>query len=235
VVRGGGETRRRTLIALAISFIMICPIALVLAKPVSADNVVVTIPDKKGDLGMYDVFFNAANKSGGVALVNVSWGDHAPMMKARYLDMVSISFGMRDEGTYVFGMKLAADLPQAGTALPHGIKLIAWLLWLDRAPWTPSSNPGSYYEIYLMYDGTSYSTVLSNTATHAVTSVPSTIEGSTFQMQISTDSIGNLASFWWSAATFALTNWNTLGWCTDLNDPGVAPGQVWFDIPWPPQ
>jgi len=213
---------------------MTCPIALVLANPVSADNVVVTIPDKKGDLGMYDHFFGTANKSNGVALGNHTWGDKAPMMKARHLDMVSISFGLQQEGTYVFGMKLAADLPQAGTAMPPGIKLIAWLLWLDRAPWTPLSNLPSYYEIYLMYDGTSYSTVLSNTATHSVTSVPFTIDGSTFQMQISTDSIGNLASFWWSAGTFALTNWNTLGWCTDLNDLGVAPGQVWFDIPWPP-
>jgi len=40
--------------------------------------------------------------------------------------------------------------------------------------------------------------------------------------------------FWWSGASFALTNYNTLGWMVDINDLDLVSGPVWFDIPWLP-
>jgi hypothetical protein len=58
VVRGGGETRRKTVIAFALSF----TIALVLlAQPISAMTMILKVPDKTGD-----VLDSVVNSGGGV-------------------------------------------------------------------------------------------------------------------------------------------------------------------------
>jgi hypothetical protein len=221
---------RRVVIALLSSIVVG---VLLIPSSVSAEPMKTTISDRPGDLAMYDVVFGVA-KASGKTISAPSWGDNAPMKKVGYLDMVSLSFGTLDDGTYEFEVIVAGDSPQAGDALPHGIKLVAWLLWIDTPPWTPGNPVPSLFEIWVQYDGTGYAAVCRNTATRALTLVPFTMGASSFQMQISPDLIGNPASFWWSAATFALTNYNTLGWMVDLNDVEKVPGQVWFDMPWPP-
>jgi hypothetical protein len=221
----------RRLVMALVSLVLVG--VLLIPSSVSAETMKTTVSDRTGDLGMYDVFFGVAKHSG-KAISAPSWGENAPMKKVGYLDMVSLSFGVLDDGTYEYEVIVAGDSPQAGDALPHGIKLVAWLLWIDSPPWTPEDPAPSLFEIWVQYDGTSYAGVCRNTATGDVTLVPFTMGASSFQIQISPDTIGNLASFWWSAATFALTNYNTLGWMVDVNDVERVPGQVWFDMPWPP-
>jgi len=194
---------------------------------------VVTIPDRTGDLGKYNVFITVGNAHG-VALFNNTWGDNAPVLQAKYVDMVSVSFGLV-RSTYIFGMKLAADLPQAGATLPPGIVYLVWNLWIEDSPWSPTNSAKTLYQAWLQFDGSSYSAVLWDVASGSLTSLPfKIVDARTFQIQISPASIGNLASFWWSAGTFvAMHAFIEPPWLIDINDLGVAPGQVWFDMPWP--
>ena len=200
---------------------------------VCAQPTMTTVSDAEGDLGMYDVLFGAARASGRVIPVVPSWGNDAPMKKVSYLDMTSLSFGAIDDDSYVYDVVVAGDVPQVGDALPHGIKLVAWLLWIDSPPWTPENPAQSMYEVWVQYDGTGYAGICRNTATRELTFIPFTMGTSSIHIDVSKDMIGNPENFYWSAATFALTNYNTLGWMVDVNDLEKVEGQVWFDMPWP--
>jgi len=210
-------------------------VGLMLAMPVSAGKSnVVTIPDRMGDLGKYNVQVTIWRANGVAVSVIPDWGDNAPVLQSRYVDMVSVSFGMV-KGTYIFGMKLAADLPQAGTQLAPGIVYLTWTLWIEDSPWTPTSGSTTLYQAGLDFDGSSYYAWLFDYRTGAETSLPFTIDGSTFQIQISPASIGNLSSFWWEGGTFvAKQSYFAPPWLIDVMDMGVAPDQVWSSLPWPP-
>lgn len=224
---------RRILLAIVSAFVV--GLMMVPCDVSSGKSTIVTIPDSLGDVGKYNVFFTAATHSAGVSLVNNTWGDNAPVIQAAYFDIRSLSFGLLSNGTYMFGEKLAANLPGPGSALPPGAKYAVWLLWIDRAPWTPTSSLPPYCEAWLQYDGSSYSTVLWNLDTGTISSLPFTINGAMFSIYLSPASIGYLESFWWSGGTFVAKEpfYAAPPWMTDTNDIGVAPGQVWFDIPWP--
>ncbi len=211
-------------------------VGLMLATPVSAGkSTVVTVPDSLGDLGKYNVQVTIW-RANGVALSNIpDWGENAPVLQSGYVDMVSVSFGMA-KGTYVFGMKLAAPLPHAATQLAPGIVYLTWTLWIEDGPWTPTSGSTTIYQAGLEFDGSSYYAWLYDYRTGAETSLPFTIDGSTFQIQISPASIGNLSSFWWEGGTFvAKQSYFAPPWLIDAMDMGVAPDQVWSSLPWPPQ
>ena len=76
--------------------------ALMMAMPVSAGPVsagksnVVTIPDRTGDLGKYNVYI-VVGGANGVAQPNNTWGANAPFPQVGYVDMISESFGMLDK------------------------------------------------------------------------------------------------------------------------------------------
>jgi len=224
VIRGGGETRKRTVIAFVASFI----IALMLAMPVSAGSRVVmtTVPDKTGDLGKFFNFETGEIKN--------TWGDNAPVVQAGYFDMVSSSLSYsQKEKTYTFGMELAADLPQVGDSLVPGVKSAYWLFYIDPEPWTPDNLVTSMFIVGLSYDGSTYSANLMDGGANIIAPLPFTIDGSKFEMSVSAASLGSPTAFWWNAGTSPL--WGAGGyWMTDMTDYGTIPGQVCFDVPWPP-
>lgn len=211
-------------------------VGLMLAMPVSAGkSTVVTVPDSLGDLGKYNVQVTIW-RANGAAISNIpDWGDNAQILQSGYVDMVSVSFGM-EKGNYIFGMELAAPLPQAGTQLAPGIVYLTWTLWIEDGPWTPTSGSKTLYQVGLDFDGSSYYAWLIDYRTWSETSLPFTIDGSTFRIQISPASIGNLSSFWWEGGTFvAKQSYFAPPWLIDVMDTGVAPDQVWSSLPWPPQ
>jgi hypothetical protein len=221
VIRGGGETRRKTVIALALSFVMAL---MMLAQPVSAGSMMI-IPDEQGDVGkMYD--WETGETTNG-------WGDNAKVVQAGYFDMVSVWFGQKGK-TYEFGMQLAADLPQAGDPLPVGTKLAEWNLYVDRTAWTPPLYTEDLFFISVKYDGSSFSANLLNYSTKVViASLPLILDGSKFQTEVSADSIGDLPTTIWLVPIVKVWfGWGAF-WTMDRPDPGVMPGQVMWSIPWP--
>jgi hypothetical protein len=216
-------------------------VGLMLAMPVSAGKSnVTTVPDRIGDLGKYNVNLIVGPTKAPVVPDN-SWGDNAPMMDAKYVDMVSVSFGMV-RNTYIFGMELAADLLRPGDPLPPGIRYVGYNWWIEDGPWDPTSTiiPKTYYQVILEFDGSSYTVYLYDAAAGTIASLPSScitmIDARTFQIRISPDLFGNLNSFWWSAGTYVAKEYPyAWPWFTDLIDPGDAQGQVGMDFPWPPQ
>jgi len=214
--------------------------ALMMAMPVSAGPVsagksnVVTIPDRTGDLGKYNVYI-VVGGANGVAQPNNTWGANAPFPQVGYVDMISESFGMLDKHTYVFGMELAADLPKVGDSLPPGISYVGWQVWLEDSPWSPTNPAKTYWQVFLEFNGSSYSAGIWDWNTYTSIPVPFVIHGSKFQIQFTADQIGNLESFWWSAGTYLAKHYvYAWPWFTDLTDFNVGPGQVWGDLPWPP-
>lgn len=225
VVRGGGETRRKTAIALALSFTMAL---MMLAQPVAAGTVMAEVTDGTGDVGR-----NRAQK---VSDPSQYWEENTPVAQAGYFDMVSTWLSQKGN-KYTFGMELAAELPQEGAALPDGIKLAEWIMWIDPAPWGPGMDPvASLFRISLYYDGSSYSAFMLDYGTMVMTPIPFSVDGSSFQLQFSAASISNLAFEWWCPGVRAW--WGLFGstgaWIVDLVDFGAAPGQVGIDLPWPP-
>ena len=205
---------------------------MMLAQPVSAGTVTLRVKDIPGDIGkMYDLTTGEPTNG---------YGDNAPVVKAGYFDILSMWLSQKGK-TYTFGMELAKELPQAGSALPSGVKFVSWNIWIDLAPWHPVLAPSdSLFTIALTYDGSNYAAVLiegPGMLGNVIESLPFTIDGSIFQLQFSAASIGNLASFWWCPVVHAW--WGPLGtggqWWLDTVDSGAVPGQTWWDIPWPPQ
>ena len=194
-----------------------------LVQPVSAGTMI-KVQDTEGDLAKSYYVETGEPKTG--------WGDNAPVVQAGYFDMVSAWLGQKGK-TYVFGMELAADLPQEGTALPPGISAAAWILWIEPEPWTPTKPVASTFILYLLYDGSVYSAGLIDVVADVTTSVPFAVDGPMFELTFSADSIGNPTSFWWTGGLNVF--WGAGGWAmVDAIDPGAAPGQVYWDIPWPP-
>jgi hypothetical protein len=234
VVRGGGETRRNTAIAFALTFIVA---AMMLGPQVSAGkSTEITVPDRIGDLGKYNLVL-IVGPTKAPKVPDPTWGDNAPVMEATYVDMVSLSIAMV-HGKYVFSMELAGDLPQAGDPMPPGIRYVGWQWWIEDGPWDPMSPiiPKTYYWVCLELDESGYSAGIYDARNAwAYTPVPFTIDGATFQIQVPEKLLGGLESFWWSACTYvAKEHYNAWPWFTDLIDPGTDHGQIGTDFPWPP-
>lgn len=201
-----------------------------LAQPVSAGSLTVKIADAEGDLAkLYDPD-TGSPKNG--------WGDASAIAQLGYLDMKSFCLAKKGN-SFTFGMELCGDLPQVGTLLPYGINDVAWCLWIEQEPWTPD-NPVQplcwimlWYGWYPGYIDSSYVAQLRDSATGAWTPLPFTVTGAQFQIEFSANSIGNLASFWWSAGVLKASGMGA-GFQTDTTDVGAVPGQVYWDIPWPP-
>lgn len=199
-----------------------------LALPVSAGPKIMVVEDTTGDVG-----FGVDYKESEISKV---WADNTPIVQAGYFDMISTWLSQKGK-KYTFGMGLLADLPKEGVALPDGIHLAEWAVWIDPSPYHVTLNPvASLFLIALRYDGSSYSSFILDYGTMVATPVEPSIVGSTFQLEFSASSIGNLAFEWWSPMVRAW--WGQLGssgyWFVDAVDFGTVDGQVYYDLPWPP-
>lgn len=200
---------------------------------VSAGSMTIKAADRLGDLGPK---YDAAS-----ADTVVFWPDTMPLTSVGYLDMTSwwFAYSSKDK-TYTFGMEVAKPLPNAGSPLPGGFKEVKWLVWLDMGAWNPKYAPtvGSYYTIQLIYDGSEYVAELTQGGSWGplVSTLPFSVDGSKLQIQFSAASIGNLKSFWIMPCTVVLWSLQPYSgyWDLDSTDPGAAPGQVWWSVPWPP-
>lgn len=200
---------------------------------VSAGTTTISASDKTGDLGPK---FDART-----AETVLYWPDNMPLTRVGYFDMTSWSFSYSSKDkTYTFGMELAAPLPSEGSHLPTGFKEVKWLVWIDMGAWNPKYAPtvGSYYTVQLVYDGSEYFAELREGAGWGplVVALPFEVNGAHLEIQFSAASIGNLKSFWIMPCTVVLWSLQPYSgyWDLDSTDPGAAPGQVWWDVPWPP-
>ncbi len=220
----GGESRRNTAIVFAMSFIT----ALMLIQPASAGPMASVVQDPEGDLG-----FGVDVKTSEIPKL---WADNAPISEARYLDILS-TWLIQKGKVYAFGMEVAAPMPTEGTVLPDGVKLVEWAMWIDPSPFHVTLNPvPSLFLIALRYDGSSYSAFILDYGTMIMAPAKFTIDGFKLQLEFSSASIGSLVFEWWSPLVRAW--WGLLGssgcWFVDAVDYGSAPGQVYYDLPWPP-
>jgi hypothetical protein len=157
-------------------------------------------------------------------------------VRVGYFDMTSV--WLSQEGNrFMFGMQLAADLPEAGTPLPYGFHRASWLMWIDPCPWNPVCDPvQTLFVVLLTYDGSNYAAELREYRTGVtLETLPFTVQGREFRMAFSATSIDCPESFWWFPCTQVW--WGPSGssafWSLDGPDPGATPGQTYWDIPWP--
>jgi len=195
----------------------------------SAGTMVSVVQDSTGDLG-----FGFDPQTSEMMPV---WGPGTPWVKAGYFDIASAWLSQKGS-TFSFGMELAAALPKEGSALPGGIQLAEWALWIDPSPFNVVTNPvAPLFLIALRYDGSTYSAFILDFGTMVMKSVPFSVGGAQVQLRFSAASVGNLAFEWW--VPFVRIWQGPLGSAgfafVDGIDWGSAPGQVYYDIPWPSQ
>ena len=195
---------------------------------VSAGTLTMVVEDAEGDLG-----FGVDMQTGGILRY---YTDGVPIAEAGYLDMVSTWLSLKKD-TYTFGIEAAAALPEEGSALPDGVKLVEWAMWIDPSPYNVLINPVSpLFLIALRYDGSSYSAFILDYATMLTAPVAFSVEGSTLQLQFTSAEIGDLALEWWSPLVRAW--WGTLGssgyFFVDAVDLPLVDGYAYLDLPWPP-
>src|SRR4030042_4347545 len=168
---------------------------------VSAGTLTMMVEDPEGGL-----VFGLDMKTGGLARY---YTEGAPIAGAGYLDMVSTWLSLKKD-TYTFGIEAAAALPEEGSALPEGVKLVEWAMWIDPSPYNVLINPvPALFLIALRYDGSSYSSFILDYATFLTAPVSFSVEGSTLQLRFTSAAIGVLALEWWSPLVRAW--WGTLG------------------------
>ncbi len=221
----GGETRRRTAIALTLTFTIGL---MMLAQPVLGATLTSVVSDPKGDMG-----FGVDPKTGGIMQ---TWQKDSLVAKANYLDIVSMSLSQKAK-TYTFSMEMAAALLNEGSPLPGGFKTVEWGMWIDPSPYNFLTNPvAPLFLISLRYDGSGYSAMIVDYSTMAAKSIPFSIDGASLQLQFTASSIGNLQSFWWSPLTrFWMGPVGTPGyWFVDSVDLPLVDGYAYIDLPWPP-
>lgn len=199
---------------------------LLVPNGVSARTVSTVVQDMRGDLGPKMDFSTGE--------VLVAWPDEMVLQKVGYFDILSFSLSYaKKEATYTFAMNVANALPSPGTPLPDGWKFLTWLMWIETEPWIYGVNDPTLYVVQLIYDGSAYVGQLEDYRTGVVLeTLPFEVTGSALQIEFSAGSIGAMESFWWMPCT--VVNWSAAGyWDLDTTDPGAAPGQVVWDIPWP--
>ena len=232
--QGGGSRRRKKVRRIVVAILSAIVVGLMLIPNVSAGkSVVVTIPDRVGDVGKYNVFITTISANG-VQSPDPSWGGEALMLTLGYVDMVSQWIGKVGDN-YVLGMELRGNLPTPGDPLPPGIRYAGWEFWIEFAPWTPTSGSTTLFIPYLEYHDSVYHAALLDAKDYVTeTPISFTIDGNKFQIEIPAALMGDLDSFWWSSGVYVAKEfiW-AKPWFTDLTDVGISPDQVNTDFPWP--
>lgn len=166
---------------------------------------------------------------------------NAPASRVGYFDMLSYSLSLNTEASiYTYWMELSADLPLEGDALPSGVKIAEWALWVEDGVWNPVLNPvTTWFVIALTYDGASYDAYVLDYQTKEVVTSLEDIQcaGAEFQISFSADSIGNRESFYWMASTRVWWGQpDTWGFrFQDFTDWDAYAGDLGYDIPWLPE
>ncbi len=160
---------------------------------------------------------------------------NAPLVEAGYFDMVSAWLSQKGK-VFTFGMELAVALPEEGTPLSNQVKLAQWEVWIDQVPYIIDPTAPPVGMTALRYDGSSYSAFVLDWATMAETPVPFSIDGSKLQLQFTAAQLSNAVISWWVPLVEIYVG--PLGTMAsafiDAVNLGAAPGQVGFDLPWPP-
>jgi hypothetical protein len=88
----------------------------------------------------------------------------------------------------------------------------------------------------LRYDGSSYSAFVVNWATMVETPISFSIDGSKLELQSTAAQLSNAVISWWvPLVEIYLGPLGTMASAfIDAVDLGAVPGQVGFDLPWPP-
>ncbi|HEX9908492.1 MAG TPA: hypothetical protein VGB78_08545 [Thermoplasmata archaeon] len=213
---------RRVMVALISAIV----IGLLLVPSGASALTTMVVQDSVGDVGI------AIDMKTGTIRDTLS--PEVPLVKAGYFDMVSVWLSQKGK-TYTFGMELAVALPKEGTPLPNPAKLAQWELWIDPVPYIIDPSP-AVGMIALRYDGSSYSAFVCDWATKVETPIPFSIDGSKLQLQFTAAQLNNAVISWWVPLVEIYVG--PLGtWASgfvDAVDLGAAPGQVGFDLPWPP-
>lgn len=203
-------------------------VAVMLASPVSAKTIGIQVEDQEGDLLLAFNPFTCETLA--------TWADNTRPVQVGYIDMLSFGLFLKN-GVYTFNMEVTGNLPVEGEALPTGWTAVHWVMWIDPEPWNPMLNPiDSLFTVSLQYDGTAYACELIDYVTGEVlTTLSYEIDGATLEIEFSAASIGDLESFWWMPGSGVC--WGPIEsgfWDMDSTDLGTVPGQVYWDIPWPP-
>ncbi len=211
-----------TLVSGVIAFLMLVP------NCVSAEDLYLEVDDRVGDVAFA---YNYETYDYQVLL-----GEGNPIVKAGYFDMTLFWFGLKD-GIYTYGMQLAADLPEEGEPLPSGVRILQYMLWLDKDSWDWVSAVESHFMIMFQYDGLEYFAALLEWPSMAVIiELPFEVDGSRFEVMFSADSIDNIQSFWLLVGVLVLLGEPlTRMWADFFDCEAGAPGQVITSIPWPPE
>jgi hypothetical protein len=163
------------------------------------------------------------------------------LSRVDYLDMVCYKLSL-DPATnvYTLWMKVSGNLPVEGDALPSGMKVVEWGLWIEDGIWNPYFNPiAPLFLIALAYDGAGYDAyVLDCQANQVVMSLEDFwCAGAELQFSFPADSIGDRESFYWMTSTRVwLGQPDTYGFrFADMTDWDACPGDEGYDILWPPE
>ena len=213
----------------AIAFLSVLIVGLMMVPGgVSAGTMSIAVDDRESDEGIGNIDWDRCE-------FTTSWPDGTPIAQAGFFDILSFSLSLKAK-TYTFVMVVAADFPEVGSELGTGFKAVEWLMWIDPEPWNMKyNNIMSLYAIKLVYYQEGYMAFIQDYATGEIlANLPFAVDGSKMQVRFSAALIGNLESFWFMPCT--VVRWSIAGyWDLDTTDPGAVEGQVWWDIPWPPQ
>jgi hypothetical protein len=195
---------------------------------VSARPMTMVVEDAEGDLG-----FGVDPQTGGI--MNL-WPENNPVAQATYLDMVSTWLSLKN-GVYKFGMEVASALPEEGTPLSGGMKLLEWAMWIDPSPYNYIVNPvAPLFLIALRYDGSSYNAFILDYSTMGEVPAQFSVDGSKLELTFTSAQIGDIALEWWSP--LVRTWFGTLGsagyWFVDAVNLPLVDGYAYMDLPWPP-
>jgi hypothetical protein len=225
---------RKIVIAAAVSLM----VALMVAQPVSAEVLIVSVTDATGDV---PYFWDSETGDAMTEPIN----GNQPCSREGYFDMTSYVLSKdSDTNMFTFEMTVAGDFPEPGDALPNGVQRVDWLIWFDRAPfnWVLSPEVTTVYQLNLTFDGMGYSCSFCEyvmLAGDVIETLDCNIEGTVFWTSFAGGLVGDIVDdspveFYWIVCIRVIHGTNSCNWA-DYTDWDAAEDQTWDSIWWPPQ
>lgn len=225
-----GKWIRRSVLTL-----LYATVVTVLMAPTGVSALEQIVEDDENDV---PVFWDAETG----ATVEEPLSGNSCLSRIDYLDMICCKLSL-DPATsvYTLWMEVSGGLPVEGDALPSGIKIVEWGLWIEDGVWNPYFNPITpYFLVALAYDGTSYDAYVLDCQTNEIAMSLEDEDfwhaGAELQFSFPTDSIGDPESFNWMTSTRVWCGQpDTYGYrFTDMTDWDACPGDEGYDLTWPP-